>query len=256
MVSFSLISDVHAEMKEPLLPPVPAPEPSAETLILAGDIGRASDGSLSNYFRRCAEAGWDDILYVAGNHDVWGLEGDLAARYETLRSVCADAGIRMLQQDVVETKRSKARVAGCTLWSDFGEAIMHVSSMNDYNPFVGGLEPKDTLAQHYSDRKWLGSVVHDVDLVVTHHCPFREGGHGDDLDPFFRTDMSSVWKDADLWWAYGHTHEQVVCSKGATSFITNAVGYADEAVHKTWGPTKFSFDRTVHDGGKVIEKTV
>ncbi len=244
MVTFSLISDVHSEMREVSEPPVPTPDGTTEALVLAGDIGQVPNSSLSKYLRRCCEVGWEDILYVAGNHDVWGLDGDLSARYAVLRDVCAEVGVRMLQQDVVETKRSKARVAGCTLWSDFGESIMHVSSMNDYSYAHGGLTPEDTLFQHASDRKWLASVVRDVDVVVSHHCPFIDGGHGDALDPFFRTDLSCVWKDVDVWWAYGHTHEQNAQTKGTTSFITNAVGYADETSYASWGSTTFSFSRT------------
>jgi predicted phosphodiesterase len=89
----------------------------AEALIIAGDACGHELGIL----RRCFDL-FDrfpgQVLYVAGNHDLWTHDGDSLHRYESeIADVCRDAGVWYLDRE--PWLRGDVAVVGSVGWYDY-----------------------------------------------------------------------------------------------------------------------------------------
>ena len=126
-MNIQLLSDLHLE-SNPCFKP--RPQPGADVLVLAGDIGSYQEGSLltrlgiddfglarfSPLSAAQGGAGWPTpVLFVPGNHEYDGLAFDEAdAR---LREACGRLGLTWLERESVVL--AGVRFVGCTLWTDF-----------------------------------------------------------------------------------------------------------------------------------------
>jgi len=126
-MKIQLLSDLHLESD----PNFEArPQPGADLLVLAGDIGSYQNGSLLSSLAISdfgltrfsplpaahGGAGWPmPVIFLPGNHEYDGLDFDDAdAR---LRETCARLGIIWLERETVLLQG--VRFVGCTLWTDF-----------------------------------------------------------------------------------------------------------------------------------------
>jgi hypothetical protein len=105
-----LLSDLHLETEAF----EPEPAPSAELLVLAGDID--SSWAALERFR-----GWPvPVLLVAGNHE-FDLR-ELTQAWPQLAERCARLGLRLLERDSVtltDDRGRRVRFLGTVRWSDF-----------------------------------------------------------------------------------------------------------------------------------------
>jgi predicted phosphodiesterase len=127
-MKIQLLSDLHLEVNTGF---VAEPLPSADVLVLAGDIGSYQPGSqlqdsdfgLARFSPLPAGAGWPTpVYYVPGNHEYDSLDYDQA--HARLRDSCDRLGIVWLDREVLEFPGAAVdggalRLMGTTLWSDF-----------------------------------------------------------------------------------------------------------------------------------------
>ncbi len=124
-MKIQLLSDLHLEAHPHW---VPTPAPSADLLVLAGDIGSYQTGSSLTdtdfgLARFSPLQGWPTpVLFVPGNHEYDGLDFDVA--HQRLRETCARLGITWLEREVLVWPPGPAnpravRFVGTTLWTDF-----------------------------------------------------------------------------------------------------------------------------------------
>ncbi len=123
-MNIQLLSDLHLEANSRFQA---QPAPSADVLVLAGDIGsyqRRRDGSampepdwgLRRFSPLPQHAGWPTpVMFVPGNHEYDALDLDTA--HADLRATCARLGIVWLEREV--HLLNQVRFVGTTLWSDF-----------------------------------------------------------------------------------------------------------------------------------------
>ncbi len=120
-MNIQLLSDLHLETHPDFMP---SPAPSADVLVLAGDVGSyqagsalttAGDGDFG-LARFSPLHGWPTpVLFVPGNHEYDGLDFDEA--HTRLRDTCTRLGITWLEREVLHL--GGVRFVGTTLWSDF-----------------------------------------------------------------------------------------------------------------------------------------
>lgn len=126
-VNIQLLSDLHLESN----PHFQAlPQPGADVLVLAGDIGSYQQGSqltslgiadfglarFSPLPPAQGGAGWPTpVMFLPGNHEYDGLDFD--ATHVRLRQTCERLGIIWLERETVVLQG--VRFIGCTLWTDF-----------------------------------------------------------------------------------------------------------------------------------------
>lgn len=229
-----IVSDLHAEVQDPGV------SAAAEIVIAAGDIG-ARDTALP------VIDGWlaagARVVLVLGNHEFYKSDYD-----ETLQNWSAwkreRPGLHVLNRDSIVL--DGVRFLGATLWTDFdGEDPAAMEIAQQYMPdfrvirYRGRpLHPRDTVAMHRQDRRWLASRMgerHDgPTVVVTHHLPHEgsvaEQHVGSPLNPAFVSDLDALIRDGGpLLWVHGHTHTGCDYIAHATRVICNPLGYPGEA---------------------------
>ncbi|MFZ1103394.1 MAG: metallophosphoesterase, partial [Hyphomicrobiaceae bacterium] len=157
-----VLSDLHLDVnrRHPLA--LPDPRPEHDAVVIAGDICRG----IAEGVRFIAEAGLNakPVLYVAGNHELYGRDrhAELAAgRTEA----AAAANIHLLERDSVTI--DGVEFVGCTLWTDYryagvarqSEAMRHAAQrLNDHRYIANGARrwsPQDCLDEHTASRAWL-----------------------------------------------------------------------------------------------------
>jgi predicted phosphodiesterase len=243
------VNDLHLEIS--LWMPTPSTVAAADLIVLAGDIGRRTEGLV---WARMAFTG-KRVVYVAGNHEFYGAEYHETRR--ELRQVARELEIDLLEND--EVVIDGVRILGCTLWTDFrlfgneACAMNHARRrMNDFlrirfegSPSVS-LRPEDTVALHRQSRAWLEGRLAEPftgkTVVVTHHAPSLgsiAGQWKDDLlTAAFASHMDPLVARVDLW-LHGHTHAFADHRIGGCRVVCNPRGYARDgrALEATgWDP--------------------
>ena len=130
-MNLQLLSDLHLETHPNFVPEV---SPSAQVLILAGDIGSYQTGSmlharqdtdfgLARFSPRKDLGAWPvPVFFVPGNHEYDGMHFE--ETHERLKETCERLQITFLHQRIEVF--CGVRFVGCTLWSDF-EALVPTS---------------------------------------------------------------------------------------------------------------------------------
>ena len=229
-------SDLHLEFGADI---DPAPQESADLMVLAGDIITFKDFSPLKRFLR----DWKKpVIYVTGNHE-----------HYTLQSMPQDADrfsawlaeelphVQFLRDEAITI--DGVHFFGGTMWTNFSgsnlQAMMTAKhGINDFRLIVNErgmlLSPEDTVRMHATFVEkisaWLEEDRIGAHVVITHHAPvinpntkYRESS----LVPAFNSlDMVAVIEkyQPDLW-IYGHTHECDDQSIGKTRIISNQAGY-------------------------------
>lgn len=258
-MKIQLLSDLHLEA-HPHWRAQPAP--SADVLVLAGDVGSYQNGSLLEdtcfgLSQFSPLTGWPTpVIYVPGNHEYDGLDFDIA--HARLRATCNELGILWLEREVLHTTwKDRAgrsvRFVGTTLWSDFDALSLADSPMNEAlkqrdkafraanyylrktgttragAPFIA----PEVRAQSLVCQAWLGEQLDTSfdgsTVVVTHFAPSllsADPRYG--LAPGtagFCNRLDDLLPKAQLW-LHGHLHAPSDYRAGGCRVIANPLGYA------------------------------
>jgi Icc-related predicted phosphoesterase len=220
MVKLHVLSDLHLECAA--FEPDPDAVAAADVVVLAGDIHPGVDGM----FWARKTFGDKPVVYIAGNHELYGEDFDLGI--DALRKSAKEQDVHFLESDTVTI--AGVRFLGCTLWTDFEffgnqqapKMMGHAQNNNlDFkaiygirNGFGKKLTVEMTLERHAASRIWLESELAKADpaktVVVTHHLPHRNS-----TPPKYAADWmtgaygSHLPEDLMLHaglWIHGHTH--------------------------------------------------
>ena len=233
-MNIQLLSDLHLETHPHFVPEF---APSADVLILAGDIGSYQPGSmlvnqhdtdfgLSRFSPRKDLAAWPvPVFFVPGNHEYDGMPFEEA--HLRLQETCERLQITWLHQRVLMVMG--VRLIGCTLWSDFEALVPQQGPLtqqlkarekaeraaNFYlrktgTTFQGAPFLSDAVrAQAHADQAWLAdalSVPFDGPTVVVTHL--------DHLLP-----KANLWLHGHLHCAHDYVHQ-------GCRVVANPLGYA------------------------------
>jgi hypothetical protein len=229
----NLVSDLHLDTRtgERWIEEIPHILPSnsrqgrGQGLIIAGDLSSCTAPRYRDYLSAMAR-GYEQTLYVAGNHEFYGSTGSLPDTLDYIERTCkflpepvlllragvAGYDLPRPMDDVIVPPPT--RVIGATCWTDVPEDMSPQAAkqtINDYNYIPGlrsGASPirlSEVGALHRMDVRWLKESVDDAALqgvrvfVVTHHSPDRRLSvlnrtrGGDGLGPFYYAgDMGSL----------------------------------------------------------------
>ena len=203
----------------------------ADVLVLAGDIGRLdgfNKAILKDFLVKC-KAMYDNVLYVAGNHEFY--EFDLYRGYRVLESICADTGVHFLQN--TEVNIDGTVFFGATLWTDMNmllaakETKAYLMDFRLIDLDGKGITPLDLFAENEVSRIYLKNTKADV--IITHHVPNIEG-----INPKWACDSGNYgFMNVNLeakgkLWLFGHTHDSADYQKDGTHFVCNPRGYGIE----------------------------
>ena len=269
-MNIQLLSDLHLETHPHFVPEV---APTADVLILAGDIGSYQAGSvllgqadedfgLSRFSPRQDLGAWPvPVFFVPGNHEYDGMPFEDA--HEKLQATCERLDIVFLHQRVVVS--SGVRFIGCTLWSDFEALVPRTGPMtqqlkardkaeraaNFYlkktgTTFQGEPFLSDAVrAQAQADQAWLSKALSEPfdgpTVVVTHFAPSLQSAdprYG--LTPGtagFCNALDHLMPQANLW-LHGHLHCAHDYVSQGCRVVANPLGYARKNEQLAFDPQK------------------
>lgn len=174
MVNFQIASDLHIEISNDVPPALSLITPSADVLILAGDIGRIHKHDQLKTFLKDVCQHFRFVLYVMGNNEYYRVKGYY------------DKTMAELMNDMITIERSIPNlyilnrssviiedvcVIGCTLWS---QALVEIPP---YIVRIKGMSTPRYNDIHKQEVRYIEKMVRYCSaknlklMVVTHHTP-------------------------------------------------------------------------------------
>lgn len=245
-----VLSDIHIELSRGWDLPAPPERPDFDVLVVAGDLMPGMENGVAWLRERVTDK---PVVYTPGNHEFW--HRDIDRTVAKARAAAKGTNVLVMQNDAVDI--GGVRFVGATLWTDFevfGSAPVAMNAalvgMNDYrrirkDNYGYRLRPLDTAVRHRESRTFieaeLAKPTAGKRVVVTHHGPLREtlprGREDELLSAAYSSDLGDlVERSRPEFWIFGHTHESVDLTVGATRLVSNAKGYGLVPENKSFDP--------------------
>jgi len=239
MTSVQFASDLHIEcVDNDDIDPLEYITPTADVLILAGDIGSLYKiQQLKNFINRLSPY-FQVILYVPGNHEYYIVD-HVHLSYNKLDKRLAELedaipNLHILNRDSVRI--NNLCIAGCTLWSKPDCKVPR---------FIVQVHEMDTaryIKQHQKDLKYATNIMehchergYDL-LMVTHHPPTNSVLKGTNkrkkFISLYSTDLDHLLdKERVGTWICGHIHKNFdfLTSKGCR-VVSNQLGKPKDGI--------------------------
>jgi predicted phosphohydrolase len=238
-MSFQIVSDLHIEHKNSEIPdPLDYITPTAEILILAGDIGSLYKRYQLEGFLRLLCPLFKIVIYVPGNHEYYTNSFMDKLTFYQLNDILNDIEKNIANMYVLNRKSiiiNNILLAGCTLWSNptinIPKFIVKIHEMN--TSFYKDL--------HVRDLKYIENIISYSKknnlklLLVTHHCPTFSvvpKRKNEKYKSLYATDLEYLLVKSNInTWICGHVHSNFdFITKGGTRLIGNQKGKCHEKV--------------------------
>ena len=233
--SVQIASDLHIEYKNDSIPdPLQFITPSADILILAGDIGSLYKmHQLKGFLERLCPH-FKNVLYIPGNHEFYIVPENvhyvgmkcLRKRLHTLANDIDNLYILDRKSVIIEN----ICIVGCILWSNPEIKIpRYIVRIND-------VTNKSYTLNHQQDLNYIKAMIQyckDTKLklvVVTHYCPtlepLKNARKKVKLYSLYATNLEHLLiKDQVDTWICGHIHSNFdFYSSGGTRVVGNQKG--------------------------------
>ena len=242
-MKIQILSDLHLEHGGHL----PEHHPEADVIVLAGDLTPYTEGIVDRVREPWSTA--PHILYVLGNHEVYGTEIEETRR--RMATECAEAGVHLFDPGTVRV--DGVRFIGATLWTDLllegvaDEVGAHLRVSREISDFLGAIQHRgrdfttwESVERHRADRAFIERELENAEragdrvVVITHHAPspmsIRPWFEGNPFNCPFASDLDRVIDryQPELW-IHGHMHDPVDERLGRTRLLANPAGYRYEA---------------------------
>ena len=267
MVSFDLVSDLHLDFwvspKKPktkqlhfmhrLIKDQLRPSRSANTLIIAGDIGHYNAQNI--LFLELLAEYYKHIFLTWGNHDLYLVSNAMHKRYGTsdkrlqeFKDACTKLEhVTFLDGDIVEY--NSLRIWGSGLWYRVETYdINHWRfASNDASLIIRNDGYRQITYDEYGSRKLyrfdpqklyheelqkLSSLSSDdnIDIIITHIPPILPSWLKDrDGFRFYRFDgIENIRRIQPKVWCFGHIHHSLEFEAEGVKLYCNALGYPDK----------------------------
>jgi Icc-related predicted phosphoesterase len=174
MVKFQIASDLHIERDTVTPSAASLLTPSANVLILAGDVGHVYKYEQLKSFLTDVCEKFEIVLYVLGNHEYYR-ERDVPEKtmdevLHIMKNLCNQIpNLYLLDRSSVVI--DDVCIIGCTLWS---QSLTYVPP---YIVRINGMNSRKYNEMHARDLKYIKKMIRYCRkknlklLVVTHHCP-------------------------------------------------------------------------------------
>lgn len=192
MFRLQYISDIHLERMtaRPFFNRIV--RPVTGTLALAGDIGHPHKSFYPKFIEYCKE-NWDDVIVVAGNHE---LENGYDQQLTLCREICSQwSNVHFLHNNSVYLRHLQVNFCGTTLWSKKTKPHLHKEALT-----------------------WLDTALFNAEalqantVVVTHHMPSKILTHSryasyKNVDGFY-SELDEMIRWPIRAWVSGHSHHK------------------------------------------------
>jgi len=209
-------------------------KPSAEVLILAGDIVPFVEiDQYQDFFDYCSD-NFKTTYWLPGNHEYFG--GDIFGRSGSFRENIRP-NVVLLNNQTEQLERHTLIYS--TLWSHISPAAEWevARAVTDFRSIMHEgerFQPLHSNRLHRECRKFIEAAVAeatDFRIVVTHHVPtfmqYPKQFKGSPVNEAFATELFDYIESSAIEaWIYGHHHQNTPeFTIGNTRMLTNQLGY-------------------------------
>jgi predicted phosphohydrolase len=249
--SLQYCSDLHLEFennsrqmnKHPLIP-------SADVLLLGGDIVPFANMERFNYFFDWVADNYKSAYWIPGNHEYY--HSDINERTGPLHEQIRK-NVFLVNNNTIAI--GDTELICSTMWSkiDPMNEWAITRAMSDFHIISDGsgrLSINRYNSLHHDSLTYLLAALANSQaqhkIVLTHHVPtfmnYPPKYKGDVLNEAFATELNDLILSAQPdCWIYGHTHYNTAdFSMGRTRLLTNQLGYVKYGEH-----SKFSRDKVL-----------
>lgn len=240
-------SDLHLEFGEnskwlksnPLLP-------SADILVLAGDIGYLGDANyVTHPFWDKVSEGFKNVIVIPGNHELYKFY-DINELHEGWNQEIRP-NVHIHYNSVIKLDDTTELIAS-TLWSKIppGEEYITEQCVSDFKRIRNGelrlsserFNEEHTRCHNFIKKAVNGSEAKNI-VVVTHHVPsfalMAEEFKNSSINGAFTSELGNFIADSRInCWIYGHSHRNIDAIIGDTRCVSNQLGYVFQDEHHSF----------------------
>ena len=240
-------SDLHLEFGEnskwlkehPLIP-------SADILVLAGDIGYLGDDNyITHPFWNRVSEDFKQVIVVPGNHELYKFFDINELRNGWQLEIRHN--VRVCYNSVIALNEETDLIAS-TLWAHIppSEEYLTERCVSDFKRIRNGefrLSAQRFNEEHDRCKNFIEKAVKESQanniIVATHHVPsfalMSEEFAGSSINGAFTVELGAFIADSRInYWIYGHSHRNIYKTIGSTKCVSNQLGYVFQNEHKSF----------------------
>jgi len=239
MVEIQIASDLHIEYKNDHIPnPLDYITPTADILILAGDIGSLYKIEQLEGFLLKLSPHFKYIIYVPGNQEYYMFQ-----EYKPLEMHFLLDRLYKIEQDITNlyilNKSSimieDVCITGCTLWSDLKINIPK------FIVRINGISNEIYTQKFKTELNYIKKMIDHCNnnnlklMVVTHYCPTYKalGQHHKRFSSLYVTNLDYLLNQNKIHtWVCGHIHKNFdFVTEGGTRVVGNQKGKPKDKIN-------------------------
>ena len=222
--------------------------PSADILVLAGDIGYLGDANYQTHpFWYWASENFRKVIVVPGNHELYKFF-DINELHDGW-SLEVRPNVKVCYNAVVPLDEETDLVAS-TLWAFIPPAEEYLTErcVSDFKRIRNGefrLSAQRFNEEHLKCRAFIEKAVSESKaskiIVATHHVPSFElmspEFKNSSINGAFTVELGNYISGSQIdYWIYGHSHRNIDKTIGRTQCVSNQLGYVFQNEHHTFHP--------------------
>lgn len=242
-------SDLHLEFGEnskwlkenPLIP-------SADILVLAGDIGYLGDANYKTHpFWDWASENYKQVIVIPGNHELYKFFDINELHDGWMLEIRPN--VKVYYNCVIPINEETELIAS-TLWANVPPAEEYLTErcVSDFKRIRNGeyrLSAQRFNEENDKCRKFIEKAVAESKaknlIVASHHVPsfelmadeFRKSS----INGAFTVELGYFIARSPInYWIYGHSHRNIDKTIGITQCVSNQLGYLFQNEHQTFRP--------------------
>lgn len=240
-------SDLHFEFGEnskwlkdnPLIP-------SADILVLAGDIGYLGDANYKTHpFWDWASANYKRVIVVPGNHELYKFFN--INELQEAWTLDISHNVRAYYNSVIALDEETDLIVS-TLWAKIppSEEYLTEHCVSDFKRIRNGehrLSSQRFNDEHERCRRFIEKSVADSKakniIVATHHVPsfelMADEFKSSSINGAFTVELGNYIANSRInYWIYGHSHRNIDKCIGNTKCVSNQLGYVFQNEHQAF----------------------
>lgn len=217
--------------------------PSADILVLAGDIGYLGDANYRTHpFWDWASENYKQVIVIPGNHELYKFF-DINELHEGW-SLEIRHNVKAYYNSVIHLDEETDLIAS-TLWAYVPSAEEYLTErcVSDFNRIRNGkfrLSAQRFNEEHKKCRSFIEKAVAETKaskiIVATHHVPSFElmapEFKNSSINGAFTVELGNYIADSPIdFWIYGHSHRNIDKTIGSTQCVSNQLGYVFQNEH-------------------------